>query len=349
MQLPDEKRLPNKVCGVCVKTLLHTIQFRELIIESQDTLLTGIPLPVTIPLSSTGKEVKCIEPEPLKTLEEPITFELSNDEITSARKDYSKQEKILEEPITLVHFDNELSLISEETSKNEETLEVPMDDFTNEQFDDDFVAFSSLSDNSLSSVDMQNQSIKIVVSAESEEKTIETKPKRKYKTRKRTKPLRIRVEGVRRSVVMRQAHDITDEMFALEDQMIEMKLFTCKECELDMKTFWDLREHVKKTHDLKRYLLCCDITLRVTTPVIYDHFRWHKDKSCFTCKDCGKELNSTDSFKRHHMMTHRKDIRCHVCEICGTGFTSISRLRLHLLKHETTNCPQCDKSEYYFK
>lgn len=291
------------------------MKFRELIQGSQKTLINGIP-----------------EKPPIET-------------------SLSIPEENFSDPIDLISDDERT--VQEEISQPEELLEEPKDDLNNENFDDDF-ALSPLSDFSLSSEDMEIDTITPEATSIQPSNIYIPNPNRRRPRQSNhvpriQKPRKMPLnDGSRKSIVTLLTHQVTEEMFALEDQIKEMQLFSCNDCGLDMENFRGLKQHVQETHDFDRYRVCCEVKLKIQPQMLYDHIRWHLDKSAFTCKDCGKKFGSSDILRIHEKSHRPTPSLTHViCEICGAVFLKASRLKMHLLIHETVKCPHCDKGEFF--
>lgn len=64
----------------------------------------------------------------------------------------------------------------------------------------------------------------------------------------------------------------------LKSCMKDMGILTCSECSAAFETITELEGHVKLQHDLKKYVVCCNIKLDAvsrTPTILYNHIRWH--------------------------------------------------------------------------
>lgn len=147
--------------------------------------------------------------------------------------------------------------------------------------------------------------------------------------------------------IVRQTTLPTAEELKLEQVMIEMKIFYCKECGVDTKAYYSLRDHVKKEHDIKSYKLCCDKTLRPGPAAIYCHIQYHLNKDAFKCHECNITFEDPDYLNNHNNRVHLTAPR-HVCEKCGKGFWIRVAYNKHVATHQgpKEECKYCGKCEY---
>lgn len=146
------------------------------------------------------------------------------------------------------------------------------------------------------------------------------------------------------SSVVRRNYNPSPEELKLESIMIEMKLFTCRICETDARTLFDLQKHVRANHDLKQYKICCDKNIPSTKGflMLYNHIRTHLDADPFKCTSCGIDLMNADALKFHMDEYHPKDTPSHVCEHCGKDFRSKNQYDWHLRTHtDMVKCKYC--------
>lgn len=137
----------------------------------------------------------------------------------------------------------------------------------------------------------------------------------------------------------------------LEKHMLEKKLFTCKWCKEDLKTFFKLRDHVKERHQTcQTYFICCNLPLLTSsTANLFDHVALHVDKDYLTCKECNKEFKSMFFLTTHTNKIHRQkpELNQFICELCGKGFSYEYQLQAHIDVHnkKRVKCQYCEKGK----
>lgn len=164
-------------------------------------------------------------------------------------------------------------------------------------------------------------------------------------TSKAIKPIKIKPEKVNLSVVRLQGSR-TEEESRLEAVMVEMGLFICKICELDCKTYYTLRTHVKAEHKPQPYDICCDKPLHTAPRLLYDHIRYHLDPDSFKCQKCGVRYGHSRALNSHIQDYHVADPNSFICDVCGKGFGTYNRVKDHKKSHtDLVECEHCGKSE----
>lgn len=144
--------------------------------------------------------------------------------------------------------------------------------------------------------------------------------------------------------IVRPNCESTPEERQLEALMLENRIFVCKHCDLNTKTFYGLREHVKTAHDFTNYSICCDKPIHMQGLTLYDHFRLHLDKDAFKCKECDARLLHTAALRQHMQCYHSTKPPTHVCAVCGKGFWSKNKHKLHIVMHgDKFPCQHCGK------
>lgn len=161
-------------------------------------------------------------------------------------------------------------------------------------------------------------------------------------TRKEPKK-KLPIDASKLSIVRPNCESSAEERH-LEALMLENRIFVCKHCDLNMETFYGLREHVKTAHDFTNYSICCDKPIHIPGPMLYDHFRLHLDKDAFKCQECDTRFLHTAALRQHMQCYHSKDPPTHVCEVCGKGFWSKNKHKLHVVMHgDKFPCKYCGK------
>lgn len=136
----------------------------------------------------------------------------------------------------------------------------------------------------------------------------------------------------------------------LEDVMVEMKLFVCRVCDQDLKTYFGLRNHVHDQHDPRTYRVCCDRSITIPPSKLYDHIRQHLDKDAFKCQECQREFKSSESMHIHMTRNHNKGSPTNICQVCGKQFWYHHYYEKHLRVHQEImeKCKYCDKGKVYY-
>lgn len=139
----------------------------------------------------------------------------------------------------------------------------------------------------------------------------------------------------------------TPEELKLEEQMVEMELFTCKVCGVDTETLYNLRAHLKSKHPSLQYQFCCDRKIKATAVEIYDHMRFHLDKDTFNCKECGNHFQNSTGLSQHVKQYHSGDSPKLVCEHCGKGFWKQTTYYNHVKTHgDKVTCTHCGNGKF---
>lgn len=138
---------------------------------------------------------------------------------------------------------------------------------------------------------------------------------------------------------MRQSAVPTADELNLEQLMVEMNFFVCNVCNVNQFSYWGLTRHVRKFHLPAKYMHCCNKALN-NVDVVYNHFRVHRGKDVFACKDCGRRLRNADALKIHRLTFHTEDQK-HFCRACRVEFNSMVALENHMRTHQTKTCDYC--------
>ncbi|CAN2389844.1 CCCTC-binding factor (zinc finger protein) [Pristimantis euphronides] len=130
-----------------------------------------------------------------------------------------------------------------------------------------------------------------------------------------------------------------------EDQIAEVKLHRCKDCDKLFSTGLELLRH-KKCHRAENAFKCpfCEHETPEAEELIV-HIQIHTEVRPFHCDQCN--YSTTDAFKlSRHKRTHTGE-RPYSCSVCQITFTQKSTMEMHVLRKHTKelpklHCPHCD-------
>ncbi|KAI8116278.1 Transcription factor grauzone [Lucilia cuprina] len=177
-----------------------------------------------------------------------------------------------------------------------------------------------------------------------------TKFRKKYTKSKKEK--KVKVVKITNSNVS-EAMKKNDEFLADNNFVL-----SCSICSATLGTFYKLKNHFRKEHDILGYAMCCNKKF-YKRGVLVDHINVHKDPNYFKCLQCDKALSTRRSYEKH-METHQlyeSQQNLFTCDKCDKSFLKKAVFDRHVLTHvpeEERNfqCSMCDKrfaSEYLRK
>ena len=111
------------------------------------------------------------------------------------------------------------------------------------------------------------------------------------------------------------------------------KKFKCDVCKKLFSSKNNLEIHVKRVHEEKIYLRCCQFcNARYSSyQSLETHIEFvHKDTKIITCDYCNKSFKKMCIFKRHVTIVH-EGIRNIICPKCNKGFKEPVTLKRHFM------------------
>ncbi|XP_037037055.1 transcription factor grauzone-like isoform X3 [Bradysia coprophila] len=137
----------------------------------------------------------------------------------------------------------------------------------------------------------------------------------------------------------------------LEAQIHELFVMKCDICRhtVEFKALSDARQHYRKVHKTRSYLICCDKKFYKRFAIL-DHIRWHTDSDPYKCTECGKRFWSNNGLKTHMQHHVPNESRTINCSLCLKKFVKEHQLKKHMNeKHASTEgirygCGKCVKT-----
>lgn len=123
------------------------------------------------------------------------------------------------------------------------------------------------------------------------------------------------------------------------------KLYDCKLCKINFKTFDELVAH-KNSRTHKKVRIQCPVCYRLLTAQLYEkHLVRHQSASHLVCDICGK-LYRKDNLVRHlQLHSFELPFQCQICPYRGRFMES---LKIHMKTHTGEKPFSCDKCELRF-
>ncbi|XP_030372680.1 transcription factor grauzone [Scaptodrosophila lebanonensis] len=177
-------------------------------------------------------------------------------------------------------------------------------------------------------------------------KRVVVKPK---KYRKRPKPLVPPVRMSREEIERRK-----NQQNEYDDIILKFfKKIPCHVCNLLVQNFGDMRKHLRMSHNLEGYMLCCGRKFYIRK-ALAEHVMVHGNPEQFKCTKCGRIFQDSRTLEIHEQthtnpQTETKEKRVFQCEKCPKTFSTKAAIEYHIVsKHVPKSdfkftCPECNK------
>ncbi|XP_037951055.1 transcription factor grauzone-like [Teleopsis dalmanni] len=173
------------------------------------------------------------------------------------------------------------------------------------------------------------------------------------KKKRRGRPRKTDLSNINNESPVKVSESSIDIKNDLKTDDVDLKIaehmnLTCDVCAIKNLTFGTLRQHMRKVHRVKGYVLCCGKKF-FKRSVLVEHIEKHVNPEQYKCNECDKVFKTKQCMRNHVLLKHTPDEeKTFKCDSCPKKFAKLYLLTLHRSIHSSQEeythvCEICKK------